>query len=86
MWFGAESAWKLVDLEHAAVEGQTAAQGSVGAHPPPEFLELQAQEETTVVRLASSADMWSFGVIAFEVLTCAFPPPPRRLADSALLP
>ena len=70
MCYAAECSWKLVDLEHASRDGREAAEHGPGRYASPEFSQAKKHSRTPF-DLVPSTDMWSFGVIAFEVLTCA---------------
>eukprot|EP00210_Caulerpa_lentillifera_P001517 g1455.t1 len=64
MWFSREHMWKLVDLDTCVLNGTVASVAYTPLYAAPEA--IKAQEE---VSLETSADMWSFGIIAFETLT-----------------
>lgn len=64
MWFSKEHMWKLVDLDTCVPNGTPSSVIYTPLYAPPEA--IKAQEEAS---LETSADMWSFGIIAFEVLS-----------------
>ena len=70
MWFANEFTWKLVDLVYASSEGEPTIRHPIGIYESPESIEAEKHGKEWSL-LHPAADMWSFGVIAFEVLTSA---------------
>ena len=68
MWFSTEASWKLVDIEHASREGEIAVRQRAGRYSCPEHIQAEMLGKKAF-SLDVSADLWSFGIIAFEILT-----------------
>ena len=68
MWFADAFAWKVVDLEYASQESEVTLRHRAGRYASPEHVQAENRGRLALP-LCPSADMWSFGVIAFEVLT-----------------
>ena len=68
MWFSTESSWKLVDIEYASREGEITVQRRAGRYSCPEHIQAETLGKKAF-SLDASADLWSFGIIAFEILT-----------------
>ena len=68
MWFADVFSWKIVDLEYASQEGEVTLRHRVGRYASPEHVQAENRGRLALA-LGPPADMWSFGVIAFEVLT-----------------
>ena len=69
MWFQSSLSWKLVGLDHASfLEEPTAFRRAISRYAAPEISKAIEKGETHV-QLQPAADMWSFGIIAFEILT-----------------
>ena len=78
MWFATDFSWKLISLTKASYVGAFAALPTESRYASPEAIRSAA--DGTRVRLEPSVDMWSFGVLAFEVLTCTSPSIRRTLS------
>ena len=73
MWFQSSLSWKLVGLDHASfLEEPTAFQRAISRYAAPEISKAIERGETHM-QLQPAADMWSFGIIAFEILTSTHP-------------
>ena len=68
MFFGEGVTWKLIDLDETQREAEGSATRFTPSYAPPEFL-MAVHNGDSVPLSRSSKDMWSFGVIAFEVIT-----------------
>ena len=66
-FFPAEQKWKLMNVESARKVGEVADVATTIFHASPEVLE--AAKEGMQLVLQPSADMWAYGMIAFEVFT-----------------
>ncbi|GAB4814196.1 hypothetical protein N2152v2_001242 [Parachlorella kessleri] len=73
MYFDGERAWKLLGLSGVTRHGSARPEGHRPAtlrYAAPELLLAELQEGTSATHAAERAsDMWSLGVLAFEVLT-----------------
>ena len=69
MWFSADSTWKLIGLSSASPTGEPAVPSNAGRFACPE-LTRTVRQGPKQIGMEPSMDMWSFGVVAFEVLTC----------------
>ena len=69
VWFSADFCWKLVDVDYAAHSDEPSVVPPFLEHYAAPELMQAFQELKTHVRLRPSADMWSVGVIAFEMFT-----------------
>ena len=76
VWSATDFAWKLATFEHASEGDVTDHRGS-RRYAPPEVIQSKRHGKEAIA-LGPAADMWSFGVIAFEILTGAL-----RTMDSA---
>ena len=72
VWSTTEFAWKLTGLECASKEGEAARHRGSRPCASPEVIQSKRRGKESMA-LGPAADMWSFGVIAFEVLTSASP-------------
>lgn len=68
MFFGSEYKWKVLDLDSAVIEGSVSEVYSTRQYAAPE-IERAKQQGSNAMVLFRSADMWSFGVILFEVMS-----------------
>ena len=69
MWFAADSTWKLIDLGCASgVDDWTLVSDVTGNYAAPE-VQFAHRHGRQRILMEPEADMWSFGVIAFETLT-----------------
>jgi len=69
MYFAAEQSWKLLDLDTAARIHEMMPISCTLLYAAPEVAKAIEQGMERGKRLDTSADMWSFGIVAFEVLT-----------------
>ena len=70
VWFSSESAWKLTNLERACRSGEeTPLSDCCNKHEAPEILQALT-EGRNMIRRTSAQDMYAFGVVALEILTC----------------
>jgi len=60
--------WKLLDFDNAVVKGTPAEINYTPMYASPEIALAEEQGESEVM-LSPAADMWSFGIIAFEVIS-----------------
>ena len=68
MFFGEDLLWKLIDFDGARKAGRGRVIAFTAAYAAPEVLKgLEDEELMPVAR--PSLDMWSFGVVAYEVIT-----------------
>ena len=76
MFFGSEHKWKVLDLDSAVIDGQMSEVYPTLRYAAPEIAKAK-QQGLKAMALGTSADMWSFGVILFEVMsglaTCCRP-------------
>lgn len=72
MWFADSYTWKLIDLGNWTPSGQPLSPPFMYTlgYAAPELIKSEVQKAPEVV-LHTSADMWAFGVIAYEVMTGA---------------
>jgi len=68
MWFSAAHAWKLLDFDTAALVDDLKPVTYTLIYAAPEIIQAERRGRTRI-EVSSSADMWAFGIIAFEVLT-----------------
>lgn len=68
MWFTSEHTWKLLDLDTAALSNDLVPINYTMMYAAPEIIQGEERGKERL-RLDTAADMWSFGIIAFEVLT-----------------
>ena len=68
IFFPAEHKWKLLDLDSALKVGEAGNIITTISYAAPEILEA-VEECRTELALQTSADMWSYGIIAFEMFT-----------------
>ena len=85
MWFANEFTWKLVDVEYASSEGEPTIPHRIGTYDPPESIEAERHGKEGLP-LHPAADMWSFGIIAFEVLTSACASPAKQFRYVRVFP
>ena len=68
VFFGEDLLWKLIDLDGARKAGTQEVISFTSAYAPPEVLrEFNNNGKLPVAR--PSIDLWSFGVLAYEVIT-----------------
>lgn len=68
-FFISDNSWKLLDIETSAKnEEPSDAIRCLSSYAPPELIFAKEKGQTMIV-LETSADMWSFGIMAFEALT-----------------
>lgn len=60
--------WKLTRLDLAVLEGDTYHTSDMSMYAPPEVIVAKSKGQNEVT-LETNADMWSFGLIAFEVMS-----------------
>ena len=60
--------WKLLDVDTAVEKGEPSTMNYTPLYVSPEVIKAEEAGKTEVI-LETSADMWSFGIVAFEVLT-----------------
>ena len=69
MWFSSDFCWKLVELDYASpIEDKAMVPPFLSRYAAPELI-MAFHNRRHQVRLRPAADMWSVGVIAFEVFT-----------------
>ncbi|GMH32331.1 hypothetical protein BSKO_00165 [Bryopsis sp. KO-2023] len=68
MWFSHDHAWKLTDLGSWARAREPSPVSYTLMYGAPEVVAAHVQGKENVI-LETSADMWSFGIIAYEVTT-----------------
>eukprot|EP00803_Ostreobium_quekettii_P003520 evm.model.scf_2148.1 EVM.evm.TU.scf_2148.1 scf_2148:3044-10053(-) len=68
MFFSDDHSWKLTDLDNWARAGEPSNVAYTLMYAPPESVVADIQGKKEVV-LDTSADMWSFGIIAYELTT-----------------
>lgn len=68
MWFSSDHAWKLTDLGSWVKAREPSPVSYTLMYAAPEVVAAHVQGKDSVV-LETSADMWSFGIIAYEVTT-----------------
>lgn len=71
MLFYADHKWKLIDFDAAAVHSRRSQISTTVYYAAPEILENEEIGKKDIV-LEPSVDMFSFGIIFFEVLTGPF--------------
>ncbi|KAG2439015.1 hypothetical protein HYH02_006543 [Chlamydomonas schloesseri] len=69
MWFDGAHRFKLVDLAEAATAGEAAPPCCTPLYSPPEQLRAVLEGRACAAAVTPAADMWAFGVVAFEVLS-----------------
>ena len=67
MFFLDSLAWKLIDFDGAKKAGESRATCFTTSYAPPEVLR-EWQDEGQLPAARPSSDLWSFGILAFEVL------------------
>jgi len=67
MWFPDAHAWKLLDFDTAAMSNELWPITYTLMFAAPEIIQAEQQGKTRI-EVSSLADMWAFGIIAFEVL------------------
>ena len=67
MLFRNNVTWKLIDLDETRAEGEGTAVRFTPAYAPPEII-MAAQRRETTPTIRTSIDMWSFGILIYEVL------------------
>ena len=70
MWFSKEHKFKLLDLGSSVFTGSRSHQCTTLNYTAPEVVQAAQRRRRVVVE--ASADMWSFGMIAIEVLAGVF--------------
>ena len=60
--------WKLLDLDTAVIQGQSCAISFTPMYATPEMVIAEDAGKTEVTP-ETSLDMWSFGIVMFEILT-----------------
>ena len=70
-FFHAEHKWKLLDLDSALEVGVDGEITTTITYASPEVLEAVVEGKTHLA-LQPSADMWAYGIIAFEVFTGSY--------------
>ena len=68
MFFAESMKWKLIDLDGARKTGESRATCFTVPYAAPEVLR-EWQDEGELPAAHTSSDIWSFGILAFEVLT-----------------
>jgi len=68
VFFKAENKWKLIDFDSAVRSGFSSEINATLSYASPEIVRGE-KEGKTQARVDTSTDMWSFGILAFEVLT-----------------
>ncbi len=69
VWFSSDFCWKLVELDYASrVEDQAIVPPLLSRYASPELM-MAFHKRRRHVQLGPAADMWSIGVIAFEIFT-----------------
>lgn len=66
MWF--PYSWKLVDVDTAVEKGESSPLNYTPMYVSPEIIQAKEAGKSEIIPEAS-VDMWSFGIVAFEVLT-----------------
>ncbi len=67
MWFASDFSWKLVNLSRALPAGESTVQPNACRYTCPDITQSLREGHVTICA-RPSMDMWSFGIIAFEVL------------------
>ena len=67
MVFNSVYKWKLIDFDSATIRGEGAQIHATPAYAAPEIIEAACTGEKEIA-VETFADMWSFGIIAFEML------------------
>ena len=80
MWFAGDFSWKLVNLSKALPTGESTVQPNACRYTCPDITQSLERGHGSICA-KPSMDMWSFGLLAFEVLTSKprserSPPPP----------
>ena len=75
IWCARDRAWKLIDFAQASPIGAATFPSKTGTRKPPEIA-LALKQRSERINGSPSTDMWSFGLVAFEVLTCTSNIPP----------
>ena len=65
MFFPSDNAWKLLDLDSAAIAGEPSIVHKTLVYASPEVV----GENQRAVIFQTSADMWAFGIIVFETMS-----------------
>ena len=69
MWFESDFSWKIVGLDYASFLDKPATlPRSTSRYAAPEILRA-VDKDVAQAQLPSAADMWSFGIMTFEILT-----------------
>lgn len=68
MFFSASRSWKLLDTDFSVKKGLPCAIHYTPLYASPEVIHAAVEGQSSIT-LEPSADMWSFGIVAFEVLT-----------------
>lgn len=68
MFFSKEQRWKLTDLGSTATAGQASPLSYTLMYAPPEVVAADVRGKKEVA-VETSADMWSFGIMAYELAT-----------------
>lgn len=68
MFFSSDHSWRLLDLDHSVQTGQACRICYTPMYACPEVIQAEERGDEQV-ELETSADMWSFGIVAFETLT-----------------
>ena len=85
VWFATDFCWKLVNLKAASAVGDPIPVniGSSPAYAAPETLEA-AERDSGDARSSASSDMWSFGLVAYGVLTGTVQLQPRHTSSHSV--
>ena len=70
MWLPRQNRWTVIDFGCVARIGQAAPVSFTLAYAPPEVA-LAWRDGRQGIKATAAMDSWSFGVMAFEMLTCA---------------
>ena len=67
MFFVSTHAWKLLDTDAGVEEGQACPIQYTPMYVSPEVVKAEESRQTSIFA-QTSMDIWSFGILAFEVL------------------
>ena len=68
VWFSTDFSWKLISLGHAGREEESSVPRPPSRYDSPETTRVSSQGRTQI-SLERATDMWSFGILAFEVFS-----------------